>query len=69
VTDGPDRIAYVRNAFVHPKRGAARTTSSLTVDAWRLSQWYLQIGLLSLMGYPGDYRNSLVTEATKVPWA
>jgi hypothetical protein len=69
VTDGPNRIASVRTAFVHPKRRAARTTSSLTVNAWRLSQWYLEIGLLSLMGYPGDHRNRLVMEATKVPWA
>ncbi|HEU6438897.1 MAG TPA: hypothetical protein VFC12_00530 [Terriglobales bacterium] len=28
-----------------------------------------RIPLLSLMGYSGDYRNRLVMEATKVPWA
>jgi hypothetical protein len=69
VTDGPDRISYVRNAFVHPKRGAHRSTSALTVDAWRLSQWYLEVGLLSLMGYSGNYKNRVLTEVTRVPWA
>ncbi|MGD0863392.1 MAG: hypothetical protein ABSA21_11635 [Candidatus Limnocylindrales bacterium] len=71
VTDGPDRIARLRNDFVHPPSGgsSARTHGRI-VDAWRLSLWYLELALLSLMGQSGTYRSRLNSgEVSSLPWS
>ena len=71
VTDGPDRIARLRNDFVHPPRGGASArTHGRIVDAWRLSIWYLELSLLSLIGQTGSYRSRLTAgEISSLPWS
>lgn len=72
LTDGPDRITYIRNAFVHPPRGGRRspTSSEVVVDAWKLSLWYVELGILALLGFRGGYRNRLDGgNREPVPWS
>ena len=69
--DGPDWIAQLRNDFVHPPRGGqSARTSARMVDAWLLSMWYLELALLSLMDFKGDYRSRLnAGEVSRLPWS
>ena len=69
--DGPYWIARLRNDFVHPPRGGqSARTSGRIVDAWLLSVWYLELALLSLMGYSGEYRSRLNSgEVSRLPWS
>jgi hypothetical protein len=70
-TDGPDRIAWLRNDFVHPPRGGSSPrTHDRIVDAWLLSVWYLELALLSLMGQSGTYLCRLTSgEISSLPWS
>jgi hypothetical protein len=72
--DGPEVITRVRNSVVHaPRRRAEWPDSSLLVDAWKLSQWYLELSILRLLDYAGDYGSRLGEgrwsgDLTPVPW-
>jgi hypothetical protein len=71
LTDGPDRITYIRNAFMHPPRGGRRNpaSSEVVVDAWKLSLWYVELGILALLGFRQGYRNRLEGgDRQRVPW-
>jgi hypothetical protein len=78
-TDGPQVITEMRNALVHAnpdkrKKVFGAGTKAL-FETWYLSLWYLELVLLSLMGYAGRYSNRLHregwrgTEVETVPWA
>jgi len=77
--DGPELINRLRNAIVHPtpaKRAfLARTPPPCRIDVLQLALHYLELGILAICGYQGDYITRLMTgvwrsEATlKVPWA
>lgn len=82
-SDGPKTFTRVRNSFVHPKSSRefnkhldeAKVTDiwDLKVEAWRLGLWYLELSLLSLIGFGGVYSNRLrrgghVGEVESVPW-
>lgn len=78
-TDGPQAIVEIRNALVHAnptKRAKVLGGSNdARVEAWTLSQWYLELVLLWLFHYQGNYfdrcdNNPLPgLRAKKVPWA
>ena len=73
---GPAAISAVRNMIVHPKRQAALMQASPTIriEATRLALWYLEVALLALCRYNGNYVSRLhpgptVFNATiPVPW-
>lgn len=77
--DGPTAITRVRNAWVHPKqteeKSRIREDTRLAHQAWRLALWYLELALLSVFDYHGEYSNRLSTarwqgaEVELVPWA
>jgi hypothetical protein len=44
----------MRNLFIHPDDRQVKGAPAW-IDAWRLSQWYLELLVLHLVGYTGDY--------------
>ena len=69
--DGPRAFVQVRDALVHPaKHGEDR----VAFEASQLGMWYLELSLLFLFGFEGQYRNRTVFDAPfwlteRVPWA
>jgi len=67
--DGPKALAGVRNQLVHPgtQRGAPY------YDAWVLAEWYVELVLLHMLSFQGEYSNRIkhrwVGEVERVPWA
>ena len=57
--DGPEALVKTRNDFVH-----AQPRHSVTFKeqfcAWDLGQWYIEVLLMSLLGYAGDHHRRLV---------
>lgn len=72
-TDGPRAITRIRNELVHPTAKIKIKVGPTIPEAWRLSQWYIEMLLLRLSGYSGRYSNRLsarwVGETEPVPWA
>lgn len=74
---GPEVIFNVRNALIHPPTGALSDFAVPTPDemfqAWQLSTWYLELALLRMLGFDGDYWNRLrlgrnENDVEPVPW-
>ncbi|MBA7469768.1 hypothetical protein ES707_05042 [subsurface metagenome] len=70
--DGPEAIVRIRNELVHPKRKLPINMADVVRDGWSLAQWYIELLLLRLAGYNGQYSNHLqarwVGEVEDVPW-
>jgi len=75
--DGPQAIARLRNAIVHPKKTKRDTVLHLSalarIEAWKLGLWYVEMALLHLFGYEGAYYQRFLSgwpdEARAiVPW-
>ena len=56
---GPHAIVDIRNDLVHPKQGFPHISGYVHHEAWNLAQWYVEMILLKLLGYQGDYWNRL----------
>jgi hypothetical protein len=77
-SDGPGAFVKLRNAIVHPKkskRSVVLQTSVLArMEARELGLWYLEMMLLQIFGYEGEYYQRYVSGwpdevRAKVPWA
>lgn len=75
--DGPHAVTDIRNKLVHPKPKNLQRISTLPYDALRdahnLGLWYLELILLYLFNYKGDYANRLpyqryAGQVEPVPW-
>lgn len=75
--DGPELINRLRNSIVHPtptKRVfLAKVSSSCRVQVTQLALHYLELGILAICGYEGEYMSRLIPDAwvggtSKVPW-
>lgn len=76
--DGPHALTEMRNGLVHPgpkKRRIVLDADPIAVfEAWSLSLWYLELLLLWIFEYEGDYSNRLKRcvyrgeEVERVPW-
>ncbi len=73
--DGPACLAALRNAAVHPRRRGKVFDAPDRVrwDASKLALWYLELGLLSMLGHNGTYINRVARRTGHglelVPWA
>lgn len=77
--DGPAAITRVRNAIVHPEPTGPKAEVQQNVlvryEAWRLALWYLELVILSILGYKGKYSSRVSTaqwrgdEVELVPWS
>lgn len=66
-------ITTIRNQLVHPKK-KRELKPNAEFNAWNLSQWYVEMCLLRLMHYKGQYANRVrldkwAGETELVPWA
>lgn len=77
VADGPAVITKLRNCIVHPRKSkrdaALQVPVSARMEAHALELWYIEMVLLRLLGYQGEYyqrfqRGTLEDAITKVPW-
>ena len=74
--DGPQALAEIRNALVHPTgkvRQKLRASEGMALigEAHRLAMWYLELSLLALFQFDGYYSSRLITggEVEPVPWS
>jgi hypothetical protein len=76
VADAPDDIAHlvvmVRNAIVHPTGEKIDHYLEIIRDVWTLALWTIEMVLLRLIDYSGEYLNRLhsgwVGTYDRVPW-
>jgi hypothetical protein len=75
--DGPKTITEIRNKIVHPSPNNLRAVEAVggenMLDAYTISMWYLELLLLFLLNYEGEYSNRLIKEkwlgeTEPVPW-
>lgn len=69
-SDGPKALTVVRNRLVHPKKRKHLPH----YDAWRLAEWYVELALLSMLRFSGEYSDRTkaqrwVGAVDRVPWA
>ena len=72
--DGPETLTELRNDLVHAEMRTHVSTDTYR-EAHHLGQWYVELLLLKLFGYRGEYSNRLtcayrgIYEQQLVPWA
>lgn len=71
--DGPHALTEIRNSIVHAghpkKRNKISKLPSLgKSQAWKLGLWYLELVLLYLFDYEGDYFSRVTEKEESVPW-
>ncbi len=71
--DIPHALTDIRNSLVHPKEKKKHQESirKCYFDAWNVSVWLLELCILAVCGYTGQYRNRLelpYCPVTTVPW-
>lgn len=71
--DAPHALTEIRNALVHPKKKERKNIQDIIFEAWNLSQWLLEMGLLAVCGYDYTYGNRLTVSrwtgaVERVPW-
>jgi hypothetical protein len=75
--EGSEVLFELRNQMVHPPKrldSIEWPEGEELVDAWLLGSWYLELGLLRVLGYDGEYRPRVrlgrpAADAEAVPWA
>ena len=71
--DAPHALTEIRNSLVHPEHKKRGQLESVYYEAWNLGLWYLEMGLLAICNYTGNYGNRLkqrwVGQIEDVPWA
>jgi hypothetical protein len=74
---GPEVLFDLRNRFLHPPRSMEDPewpdTEEL-FEGWQLGTWYLELALLRILGYEGEYWSRLrlgrsAFDLEPVPWA
>ncbi|TMR04353.1 hypothetical protein ETD83_08315 [Actinomadura soli] len=75
---GPDAVLKIRNDLVHPPKRLSKLEWPSVAEmqqAWRLSMHYLELVILRILGYQGQYLPRLqltarwATDTESVPWA
>ena len=70
--DGPAIVFWIRNRIAHPDREAELNRNEVH-DAWTVSLWYLELVLLKILGFSGEYRSRVSGDQNPislgtVPW-
>ncbi len=72
---GPHALVAIRNDLIHAERRRGHLSNAALVEARNLGLHYVELMLLALAGYTGEYVNRLKTRPSdgmrfeKVPWA
>lgn len=64
--DAPHAITAIRNSLVHPVD--KKKVHDCYGDVWLLSLWYLELCILALCGYEGNYQNRMTGCVRSIPW-
>lgn len=69
-SDGPKALTAIRNLLVHP----ATRKRFPYYDAWSLGEWYVELVLLRMLSFEGEYSDRTKAErwvgaVDRVPWA
>jgi hypothetical protein len=64
--DAPHALTIIRNSLVHPEK--KQGVDDCYFDAWKLSLWYLELSILALCGYTGNYQDRLTGRIIHAPW-
>ncbi|MGH7485499.1 MAG: hypothetical protein ACREMY_07830, partial [bacterium] len=75
--EGPEVVFNIRNGLIHPPKDLqdpAWPNVDELFEAWQLATWQLQLVLLRVLGYEGDYWSRLrlgrsEMDVEPVPWA
>lgn len=69
----PRALTEIRNNLVHPIKKNPKKYQGTAYEAWTLGLWYLELAILAICGYQGEYVNRItakwVGETELVPWA
>ena len=72
--DAPHALTEIRNSLIHPEhKKHGKFDTDIFIEAHNLSLWYLEMSILAICAYTGNYHNRLigtqwVGETEKVPW-
>jgi hypothetical protein len=74
--EGPEILFNIRNAMVHPPKRLSEPEwpdGDLLIEAWQLGTWYLELALLRVLGYDGQYWSRVRlgrpgSDVEPVPW-
>jgi hypothetical protein len=74
---GPELVFDVRNNLVHPPKRIDEPEwpdRDQLLEAWQLAMWYLELVVIRLLGYEGEYLSRLQLEGSDldtetVPWS
>ncbi|RNI27902.1 hypothetical protein EFA69_17585 [Rufibacter immobilis] len=76
--DGPDAVVRIRNYIVHSQEDKRKILhlipNKVLHEALQLSIWYIEMSLLFILGYKGEYHNrcseaQYIGDTETVPWA
>jgi hypothetical protein len=74
---GPELLLEVRNSLVHPPKRIEEPDwpdRDELLEAWQLATWYLELAILRVLGYQGEYVSRLrlggwIGDTELVPWS
>lgn len=65
-------LSEVRNSLIHPdNKFHGKVDGDIYFKAWTMSQWYLELSILAIIGYDGKYIDRTLegfTSRSHVPW-
>ena len=67
--DGPHALTEIRNRLVHSGRKRAQLEGQCYVDAWLLATQLLELTILALCSFKGEFSNGMTGLKEPVPWA
>ena len=67
--DGPHALTEIRNRLVHSGRKRAQLQGQCYVDAWLLATRLLELTILALCSFKGEFSNGMTGLKERVPWA
>ena len=67
--DGPHALTEIRNRLVHSGKKRAPLQRQCYVDAWLLATQLLELTILALCNFKGEYSNGMTGWNERVPWA
>jgi len=72
--DGPEIFVTIRNALVHGQERIRKISLTAKYQALQLALWYIELSLLYILGYTGNYHNRTLKDKWKdtgqpLPWA
>ena len=67
--DSPKAITEIRNKLVHARGEELKLNGAGYLEGWLLSTWLLELTILALCNFQGEYWNRLKRVKEPVPWA